>query len=331
MEFIELSSPEAEAILASAPFQTHARMTQIAMAERPAGFIADEAMPRVDAPYKFKYTKGDNLDRFSLPDNRASRSGRMNEVEFGAVLADGSTDDFGLLAYVPYRDIDEARQQQSAWDPLAQASSGLGQLMALRREKRVADLVTATESYAEGHSTTLAGEAQWSDAANSDPVKAISDALDMPITRPNTLVIGRGAWTPLRRHPKIVDAITMRGAGGVAAAGLVSRQGVADLFELDRVLVGDTWYQSANRGQAAGYSRIWGKHAALLHIRRPAGTQDMMPTWGFTAQAMALEIAMSEEPSRGVGRGSRAVKASECIQELVSWNSAGYLFRSAAA
>ena len=331
MEVIELGTPEASAALASAPFQTHSRMTQIAMAERPSGFIADEVMPRINAPYKFEYTKGDNLDQFTIPETRASRAGRMNEVEFGAVLADGSVDDFGLLTFVPYRDIDEARQQQAAWDPLAQASAGLGQLMSLRREKRVADLVTATSSYAANHYTTLAGNSQWSDAANSDPLKAISDALDVPITRPNTMVIGRKAWTPLRRHPKIVDAVTMRGAGGVNAAGLVSREGVADLFELERILIGDAWFQSANRGQAANYERVWGKHASLLHVRRPTGTTDPMPTWGFTAQALALQIAMSEEPSRGVGRGSRVVKSSECIREIVSWNSAGYLFRNAAA
>ena len=123
----------------------------------------------------------------------------------------------------------------------------------------------------------------------------------------------------------------MSGAGGVTASGLVSRQAVADLFELDRILVGDVWLQSANRGQAANYTRIWGKHASLLHIRRPAGTRDPAPTWGFTAQALAIQIGMSTEPSRGVGEGSRVVKISEELKELVTWNTAGYLFRNAAA
>ena len=66
-------------------------------------------------------------------------------------------------------------------------------------------------------------------------------------------------------------------------------------------------------------------------MRRPAGTRDVMPTWGFTAQAMAREVAMSEEPERGVGRGSRVVKVSECIREIVSWNTAGYFWQNAVA
>jgi len=327
-EVIRLS--EASPELASAPFQTHARLTQIAMTEKPTGFIADEVLPRVDSAFSFKYTKGTSEDQFTIPNTRASRAGRLNEVEFGAVLADGSCEDYGLIAYVPHRDIREAQAQASAWDPMAQASMGTTQLMELDREKRVVDIVFAAATYPSDYRATLSGGSQWSDAS-SDPLNAILDALDVPITRPNTLVLGQATWTKLRTHPRIVEAIKMTGAGGDKAAGIVMRQAVADLFELERVLVGAAWYQTAKRGQAPAYARLWGKHAALLHIRRPTGTRDMMPTFGFTAQAMAREVAVSEEPSRGVGRGSRAVKVSECIGEIISWNTAAYFWQNAVA
>ena len=326
-EFIDLADAGPE--LASAPFQTHSRMTQIAMAEKPKGFIADDVLPRVMSAYKFEYTKGMNEDQFSIQETRASRQGRLNEVEFGATLANGATKDYGLLAYVPQRDIDEARAQASAWDPMAQASMGASQLVMLAREKRVADLVFDAANYPGGYKASIASGARWNEA-DGKPLDVIMDALDVPITRPNTMVIGRPVWTKLRRHPQIVESVKATGAGaggaGAQAAGVVSRQAVADLFEIDRILVGETWHNSARRGQAANYARLWGKHAALLHIRTPTGTRDMMPTWGFTAQAMALQVMVSEEPSRGVGRGSRAIKVSECIDEIVSWETAGYLF-----
>ena len=328
MEIIRLS--EASPELASAPFQTHSRMTQIAMAEKPMDFIADEVMPRVPSAFKFQYTLGDVGDQFGIPDTRASRAGRLNEAEFGATLADGSCDDHGLLAFVPHRDILEAQQQQSAWDPMAQASMGVGQLMMLDREKRVADTAFALASYAETHRVTLAGDSQWS-AAGSDPLAAILEALDVPITRPNTLVLGQAVWTKLRAHPVIVEAVKGAGAGRAAAAGVVMRDAVARLFEIDRVLVGSTWHRTSNRGQNDEFARLWGKHAALLSIRRPTSTRDAIPSFGFTAQAMPLEVMLSEEPSRGIGRGSRVVKISECIKELVSWNTAGYFFQNAVA
>lgn len=327
-KIIELANAGAE--LASAPFQTHSRMTQIAMAEKPADFIADTVMPRVSTPFKFEYTKGISADQFTIPETRASRAGRLNEVEFGATLADGSTDDHGLIAYVPERDIREARAQQSAWDPLAQASSGLVQLLSLRREQRVSELVFSNSSYPAGYRKTLAGSSQWSDAS-SDPVKEILEALDRTVTRPNTLVLGQAVWTQLRMHPLVVEAVKQSGAGKANAAGVVMRQAVADLLELDRVLVGSTWHQSANRGQNAVYSRLWGKHAALLTVRRPSSTRDAMPSWGFTAQAMPISVMTSQEPSRGIGSGSRALKVSECIREIISWDTAGYFFQNAVA
>ena len=324
-DYIDLADAGPE--LASAPFETHSRMTQIAMAERPKGFIADEVLPRVNSAYKFKYTKGENEDQFSIIENRASRAGRLNEVEFGATLADGSTDDYGLISYVPERDIAEAQAQDAAWDPLAQSAMGAAQLMHLAREKRAADMVFSADNYPTGNKATVAAAARWEkDAAN--PLDVIMKALDVPITRPNTMVLGRAVWTVLRTNGEIVEAVRGTGAGK-GAMGVVSRQAVADVFELDRILIGETFHNSARRGQTASYARLWGKSCALLHINQPTGTQDMMPTWGFTAQAMPLQVMTSEEPSRGVGRGSRAVKVSECIKELVSWNSAGYLFSTA--
>ena len=334
MDYNIITLAEAGPELASAPFETHDRMTQIAMTERPKDFIADQVMPIVKTAYKFKYTLGDNDDQFSLPQTRASRAGRLNEVEFGADLADGSTEDRGLIAFVPYRDIDEARQQQSAWDPIAQASMGLGNLMALDREKKVATTVFRDSNYDADQRATLAGAAQWSNKA-SDPLAAMIEAMDTCITRPNTLVLGQPVWSVLRRHPVIVEAIKATGAGaggdGAQAAGLVGRQALAELLEIEQVLVGAAWNQTANRGQNANYGRLWGKHAALLHIRRPTGSQDAMPTWGFTAEASAREVSMSDEPSRGIKRGSRAIKISESCKEIVSWKRAGYFFKNAVA
>ncbi len=344
MDYEVINLSEAPRELASAPFETHERMTQIAMAEKPKDFIADMVMPIVNTAYKFKYTLGENDDQFSMPEDRASRSGRLTEIEFGAELATGSTEDRGFIAYVPYRDIAEAQQQQSAWDPLAQASMGLGQMMSLRRERRVADIVANANNYGTGLSATLAGNAQWSHA-ESDPVTAILEAMDKCITRPNSLVMGQDVWTKLRRHPHVVESVLSTGAGagavarttaegggrGAQASGIVMKRAVAELFELENLWVGSTWYQSANRGQTASYSRLWGKFCAALHIRRPSSSQDAMPTWGFTAQAMSREIAMSEEPTRGVGRGSRAIKISESCNEIVSWKTAGYLWKAAVA
>ena len=181
-----------------------------------------------------------------------------------------------------------------------------------------------------GNSATLAGNSQWSHA-DANPLKAILEALDKPLVRPNTLIFGQAVWTALRQHPKIVEAVVRSGAGD-QASGVVMKEAVAALFEVDNVHVGMTWHQTAKRGQADAFSRLWGKHAAAIHIRPNMQARDRMPTFCWTADATGgLQVGTYEEPSRGVNRGSTVVKVSECVKELVAYANAGYFFKNAIA
>ncbi|MYE00425.1 MAG: hypothetical protein F4Y03_03985 [Alphaproteobacteria bacterium] len=329
MEPIYLGTPEADAVLASAPFETHARLTQIAMTEKPSDFIAERVMPSISTAFDFRYSKGITEDQYTVPETRASRAGRLTEVEFGQELDSASCEDRGLLVYVPERDIATARQQQSAWDPMAEASMGLTQLMDLDREVRVAGIVFDADRYPTDHKETLSGNGQFSNAASS-PLKKIRDAKRQCITVPDTMVFGVEAWDAFCQHGDILQATRMTGAGASDDVGYATEAAVAALFGM-RVVVGRERRQTANRGQASSFSFIWGKHIALVKASRPGGSRSQMPSWGFTARAMDRNVMTSMEPSRGVGRGSRVIKVSECTEEVVSWNTAGYFFEDAVA
>ena len=317
--------------LASGPYEVQTRLTQIAQAAMPSGLIADEVCPRVRTGFKFTYTTLTEEDLLTIPDVRASRAGHLNQVEFGATDTTASVVDYGLEDPVPSRDIEEARAQEVAYDPLEQAAISTAELVKLARERRVADLVTTAANYATDHSATLNGNARWSHAS-SNPRKAILEALDVPLVRPNTLVFGQKVWTALRQHPKIVEAVTATGAGD-EASGIVMKEAVAELFEVDRVLVGKAWYQSAKRGQDDSFARLWGKHACAIHVRHDmVSARDRMPKFCWTADALGgLQVGTYEEPARGVNRGSTVVKVSECVKELVAYGRAGYLWRDAVA
>lgn len=221
--------------LASGLYEVQIRLTQIAQAAMPTGLIADEVCSRVRTGYKFTHTMLSEEDLLSIPDVRASRAGHLNQVEFGATDTTASVVDYGLEDSISSRDIEEAQAQEVAFDPLEQAAISTAELVKLARGRRVAELVTGADSYADGHSVTLAGNAQWSHA-NANLRKAILEALDVPLVRPNVLVLGRKVWTALRQHPKIVEAVSASGAGD-EASGSVMKEAVAELFEVDRVLV----------------------------------------------------------------------------------------------
>ena len=309
-----------------APFAAIPRLASIAQAVRPENFIADRVLPRVRTAAQFKYTEVTTRDQLTVVDTRIGRTGNLNRVEFRGTLKDGSTKDYGLEDAVPKRDIDYAMSQDSTFDPWGEAVMGTMHLVKLAQEKRVADLLGDATTYAADLNVTLAGDGKWS-SNKSNPHKAILAAMDTMLVRPNTLVLSQGAWTALRTHSKVVSAVK-GGVGGDVAEGVLAKMQIAELLELKEIIVGEPWHQSANAGQAEAYTRLWGNMAALIHIDSSmTTTKPRLPVFGFTAEWMGPTVATYEEEGRGVS-GSTIIKVTDCVDEVISYQRAGYLFRT---
>lgn len=308
------------------PFPVSPRLTAIAIAysNPDVALIADLVLPRTPTAEEFRWLKYDLAQGFTVPDTRVGRTSRPNQANFAATDQSSKVEDFGLDDWVPNRDIEVARAQGEGIDPEGMATEYLTNLVNLSREARVSALVQDTASYGSGLYTTLSGSSQWSHA-DSDPLIAIADALDVPVIRPNIAVMGQQVWTKVRRHPKIVQAIKNTNQG----AGQVSRQEFADFFELQQLLVGASFVNSAKKGQTASLARVWGKHCSLLYRDRASGPQAGL-TFGFTAQ-FGDKIAGSM-PDETVGlTGATLVRSGERVKEIISAPDAGYFFQNAVA
>lgn len=323
--------------MSQAPFVIQQRLTAITLAYRNQAFISDLVMPRVPVDSSaFKWSKYTLADGFTIPDTRVGRKSAPNEIDWTATEQTDSTIDYGLDDRIPQADIDNARAAQAVQgvmpiDPEARSTELLTDLIALDRENRVASLLFALNTYPAAQRATLAGTTQWSDYANSDPVQAIIAALDVCMIRPNVAVFGQSTWSKLRTHPKVTAAIYPNGGNATGGGTPVSRQAVADLFEIEEVLVGTSWYNSAKPGQAASLSRLWGKHASFIYrapqVVSPTGTV----TFGFTAQwGERIGGNIGNDPSVGLRGGSR-VRVGESVKEVVAANDAAYFFQNAVA
>jgi hypothetical protein len=186
-------------------------------------------------------------------------------------------------------------------------------------------MVFNANNYATGNKTTLSGTSQWSDPDDSDPIKDVSDALDACIIRPNIMIVGRRVWTHLSRHPKIIKALSPFGSGD----GKATRQQVAALLELDEIIVGEAWYNSAKKGQSANTVRLWGNHAALHYRNKLANTQGGI-TYMYTAQFQQRQAGARPDPDIGV-RGGQRVRVWESVKEVIVANDVGYFFQNAVA
>lgn len=320
---------------ANNPFATVARLSQIALAVKPEGMIADMACPRIPVDdEQFIYTQHNVEDRFTIVNDKIGRKSEPNEVEFGGTDIEASTQDHGLSDFVPQKDLDRYASGATNIDPTLSAVEGTAGLVDLGREKRVADLYGSLNTYASNLRTTLSGVSQWSDYEHSTPIKDIKQAADSMLVRPNYLIVNRDVATVLEMHPGCVAAVLGALAVGATASatGVISLDTLARVLGLRGILVGETWYNSAKPGQAAVMARLWGKHATLVRIdpsvRNVRG--GAMPTFAATAEWRSRRTRIVPEPKRGVAGGNSYI-VTESLKELVLWQGCGYHFHDAVA
>jgi hypothetical protein len=194
-------------------------------------------------------------------------------------------------------------------------------LILLDREKRVADTVFNINAYAAANRLALAGNDQWSDYANSDPNKAILTACDDMAMRPNLIVFGQSVWTQYRQHPKVIKA-TNKNSGD---AGIAAREAVAELLEMDKVLVGQSYHNSSKKGQAVTRSRLWGNYVSLIYQDRLASVNGDRITFMLTAQFKDRIAGSIEDKNIGL-KGGKCVRVGKQVKELVTANDLGFIF-----
>ncbi len=310
--------------MAIAPFPTDPVLTAISAAYRNAKYIADLVLPRIPVgKQEFKYFIFDKRETMTIPNTAVGRRSAPNEVSFTATETTGSCAGYGLDDPVPQDDIDNAPE---GYDPLGVATEGITELILLDREKRAADLVFAQGTYAAASRTQLSGNHQWSVAhTDANPIPDILTGLDTPVMRPNIMVIGQAAWAGLRTNPQLLKAVNK----STGDTGIAERRAVADMFELEDIIVGPAYYNSAKKGQAASLARLWGKHCALLYVERSAVANKRI-TFGWTAQWGGRFAG--QEPDSKIGlRGGIRVRAGEYVKEVVTANDMGYFIQDCVA
>jgi len=318
--------------MANAPFIIQPRLTAITLAYRNQRLVADDVLPRVpvDSPL-FKYSQYTLGDAFTVPDTRVGRKGDVNEIDWTASETEASTKDYGLEDAIPYYDIMAARAAQATQgvypiDPEARSTELLTDLVLLDREVRVSNLVMNPASYPSSNVKTYStGATQWN-ATNTSatPIQDITAAQDAMIIRPNKAVMGRAVFTQLAQHPTIVKAYN----GTTGDTGIVPEKFIANLFELDEIIVGEGWVNIAKKGQAVSLQRVWGKSMVLYYEAPVLYSPQGAATFGFTAEWGQRLAGVIEQDSDIGLRGGTRVRVGESVCEVIAGNNLGYLFQN---
>lgn len=215
----------------------------------------------------------------------------------------------------------------------------LSQQALIRREK-----IFASSLFAKGKwGTDLTGKAanpgageflQWNDSGSS-PIEGIR-AGKLAIKQAtgyaaNTLCLSEPVWNALIDHPDIIDRLKYGQTSGRPA--MVTREALAAILEIDRVLVMGAIENTAAEGATASHSFIGGKNALLCHCAMRPGL--MTPSACYTFAWTGLLGAGAEgnriKKYRWEIIGSDIVEIEMALDVKLVASELGYFFSDAVA
>jgi hypothetical protein len=282
--------------------------------------VADQVMPiKKLATNKtaFKYAKRDIADGFTVPSTLVGRKSEPNQVTFSVTEESGICVDHGLSDVIPQRDIDEADGQVG--NLVSDSLVGIMDLVLLGREVRVARITQDPNNYLPSKVIPTKAEDKFSNP-ESKPLEYILEMLDKSIVRPNRMVIGQSAWTKLRTNPSVVKAVH----GNAGDSGVASRQMVAELLELQEIIVGTSFVNTSGKGKEPTLERCWNSNFVAFHYFNPVANASIGLAWGMTFQA-GERFADTTWNSKIGALGGYDVKAGACWAEKVTAKGAGML------
>lgn len=237
-------------------------------------FIAASVAPFIPVNNKSDtFTVYNKADRFSLPEDIRGPKSAANQVDWGT-----GSDNYGCLdrALRDFLSDGIVANSDPGINPQQRTVNFLTDLILLRFEKRVADLIFTYGNYSASYKQTLAGTTQFSDYAGSDPIGIVDTAKEACFVEPNTIIMGKEVYDKLKRHPQLLDHI--KGGSTSASPAMVNLAIMAEIFEVEQILIGEAKYNSAKKGATAVYDRLWGKHLVAAYID-PTVSLDSVTAW----------------------------------------------------
>jgi hypothetical protein len=204
-------------------------------------------------------------ERLAFPDDELGSRSHANELSETRSSSNYSVLDYGYQNFVSQETLDN---QDAVFDEMMDLVDSINEGMAFRRELRIASKLTTAANYDSANTATLSGSDQWDSAAGGNPVKDIQ-------TMKSLVWEGRGAsdlmgfcslsvFNVLSRHPMVLDMLKYQ------RSGMARRSEIAEMFGLTDLLVGAARKDTANIGQTASYSRIWGLDFGIVRVARRA-------------------------------------------------------------
>lgn len=221
----------------------------------------------------------------------------------------------------------EAQMYANYFDAELVSAARAQDIILRAQEKRVADLVFNATTFA---SQTDAVTHEWDNHNSATPVDDIEDAKGSVWNRsglwPNALFINRLVFNHLRRCAQVEDKIRSSGAGDPTKARDVTAGMLAQVFDLDYVLIAGSPMNTANKAKSRSLAPIWSSEYAMV-ARIPVSNDVREPGLGrtFHWSADGSEAGGLVESYRSNERRSDIIRVRHDVQEKLLYKEAAFL------
>lgn len=318
-----LSSQFREKTVEPGQVHSNAFMTALSLKYRNDMYIGEQLMPVAPVPkYSDAFPTYDRRDFTAAPDDEMTVRSDPSEINLERGSDTYSLQPYGLKNSLPQATVEN---QDPAFDEMLDLVENINDALALKRELRCASVLTTSGNYASGNTATLSGSDQWNSSTGGNPVSDIltGAAACWNGGGPGELVgfCSIDVANVLANHPALLDLFKY------TSPGLTRMDALAQQLGLARILVGSARKDTANIGQTASYSRIWGKFFGVVRVAARPTLRNA--SFGYTLRFKGHPLTFQWfDGSKGVS-GMHFAKVSFAEQQKVVASASGYLISSA--
>ena len=298
-------------------------LSNVAIAYKPTGFIAEELAPIVGVPKQSDaYPIWSIADAFRTEEDYRAPKTEANVIESSVSSAKFFCDNYALKDGISYEDIANADAQWLQLERGYRAESVKDKLY-LNWELRTAQLCTSGTNVG-SYSATASG---WTDYTNSTPLDdvqtAINVVLDTTGYRPNRVVMGEYAWRHFRENTAIQNRLF--GTAGTQNDGRIVKQAqVAALLEVEKIMVGRAYYNTTEENQTASLSQLWNDNVLVYYA--PMTPRKDVPSFMYSFRWNAVPgMSMQAEIFDRKYKKSQEVQLGYFQDEKITASTLGFL------
>lgn len=245
-------------------------LTQVALAYRPTGMIADLIAPIVIVDKETNvYPVFNQGEALAIHSTLRARNTQAQRITRSVSSGNYACKNYALAYDQPIEDranMDAAYAYQLDVGATTAVVDGL----MLDWDNRVLQLVGSATNVSTGFLTG----SSWIGATNGDPVSQIWKMMEQvqgsTAFKPNSLLFGWKAWNYFRRNSNARNYILGLNNGG----GAVTRRSAQEAFEVDRLLVATAFKNTANEAQATALGNTFPADSLLAYYAPQAPSRD---------------------------------------------------------